>query len=312
MAKRSKSASKQSPSSKSAPRSRGGAKTSGKAAKQKAGGKRGKARRAARPKLTAATADRHELYQRAVQSADVDIPFLANLFKRTNGRKALHFREDFCGTGLLSATWVQQGKEHTAEGFDIDPEPVVWGLTHNFGELGEAAERYTVHLKDVRDPGHRRYDLRVAQNFSYCVFKTRSELLSYFRAARESLVDDGIFVIDLHGGSEATQELEEEKKCGGFTYVWDQDSYWPGTGEYRCHIHFRFPDGTQMKRAFTYDWRFWTLTELRDVLLDAGFSRVDSYFEGTDEDGESGNGEFRRGVRGENCLSWIAYLAAVR
>jgi SAM-dependent methyltransferase len=263
-------------------------------------------------RMTAATADRYDLYQRAVQSADIDIPFLSNLFKRTRGRKALHFREDFCGTGLLSATWVQQGPEHTAEGFDIDPEPVTWGLAHNFEELGEAAERYSVHFKDVREPGHRRYDLRVAQNFSYCVFKTRGELLAYFRAARESLVDDGVFVIDLHGGSEATEVMEETKRCGGFTYVWDQASYWPGTGEYRCHIHFRFPDGTQLKRAFSYDWRFWSLTELRDVMLDAGFRRVDSYFEGTDEDGESGNGVFRIGLRGENCASWIAYLAALR
>ena len=263
-------------------------------------------------RFTAATADRYDLYQRAVQSADVDIPFLANLFKRTRGRKALHFREDFCGTGLLSAAWVQQGPAHTAEGFDIDPEPVVWGLAHNFEGLGETAQRYSVHFKDVREPGHRRYDLRVAQNFSYCVLKTRRELLSYFRAARESLVDDGMFVIDLHGGSEATEVMEETKRCGGFTYVWEQASYWPGTGDYRCHIHFRFPDGTQMQRAFTYDWRFWNLTELRDVLLDAGFSRVDSYFEGTDEDGESGNGVFRVGTRGENCASWIAYLAALR
>lgn len=265
-----------------------------------------------KPRLSAATADRYDLYQRAVQSADIDIPFLANLFKRTRGRKPLHFREDFCGTGLLSATWVQQGPQHTAEGFDIDPEPVVWGLAHNFEGLGEAAQRYSVHFKDVCEPGHRRYDLRVAQNFSYCVFKTRRELLAYFRAARASLVDDGIFVIDLHGGSEATEVLEETKRCGGFTYVWDQAAYWPGTGDYRCHIHFRFPDGTEMKRAFTYDWRFWSLTELRDVLLDAGFNRVDSYFEGTDEDGESGNGVFRVGTRGENCASWIAYLAALR
>lgn len=303
MAKRSDSATKTPPRPK-ASRGKGGA-------RKRSGAKKGG--KAKQPALTAATADKHDLYQRAVQSADLDIAFLSRIFKSTRGRKALHFREDFCGTGLLSATWVQQSPEHTAEGFDIDPEPVVWGMTHNFADLGEAAERYTVHLKDVREPGHRKYDLRIAQNFSYCVFKTRRELLDYFRAARASLVDDGMFVIDLHGGSEACEEMTEERKIdGGFTYVWDQAAYWPGTGEYRCHIHFRFKDGTEMKRAFSYDWRYWGLTEVRDVLLDAGFRRVDCYFEGTDEDGESGNGEFRRGVRGENCESWVAYLAAVR
>ena len=276
----------------------------------------GKARGGSRIKrrYTAATADRYELYQKAVQSADVDIEFLARVFRATRGRKALHFREDFCGTGLLSATWIHQGPEHTAEGFDIDPEPIAWGLQHNFGpDHGGAQDeraRYTVHLKDVREPGHRQYDLRVAQNFSYCVFATREELLEYFRAARASLVEDGLFVIDLHGGNEATEEITETKRCGGFTYVWEQAAFYPGTGEYTCNIHFRFPDGTQLKNAFRYSWRMWYLTELKDVLVDAGFKQVDTYFEGTDEKGTGGDGIFRKHARGENCLSWIAYLVA--
>ena len=55
-------------------------------------------------------------------------------------------------------------------------------------------------MLDVTKP---KADLTCAMNFSYCVFKTRRELLEYFRAARASLVDDGLFVMDLHGGSEA-------------------------------------------------------------------------------------------------------------
>ena len=56
----------------------------------------------------------------------------------------------------------------------------------------------------------------------------------------------------------------------------------------------------------------WYLTELKDALLEAGFARVDSYFEGTDKKGTGGDGVFRKGLRGENCLSWIAYLVGVR
>jgi hypothetical protein len=94
--------------------------------------------------------------------------------------------------------------------------------------------------------------------------------------------------------------------------VWDQDAFWPGSGDYVCYIHFRFPDGTELRRAFSYKWRMWYLTELRDIMHDAGFERVEAYFEGTDTDGESGNGIFRRGVRGENCESWLAYLVGVK
>ncbi len=273
-------------------------------------GASGKTTRTRRPRYTARTADKYDLYQKAVQSPEDDVKFLSRVYRTLRKKRALHFREDFCGTGLLSSHWIRQGHEHTAEGFDIDPDPVSWGLAHHFDELGDAAERYTVHLKDVREPSHVQPDVRAAQNFSYCIFRTRAELLEYFRAAHADLAPDGVFVMDLHGGPESTEEMEEERSCGGFTYVWDQDRFWPGTGEYVCYIHFRFPDGTEIKRAFTYKWRLWYLTELRDILTDAGFSRVSSYFEGTDENGVDGNGVFRKGVRGENCESWIAYLAA--
>jgi len=267
---------------------------------------------ASRSRYTASTSDKYDLYQKAVQSPKTDVDWLARVFRATRERNALSFREDFCGTGLLSAHWIQRGRDCTAEGFDIDPEPVAWGLAHNFEPLGAVAQRYTVHLKDVRSPSPKPVDLRVAQNFSYCVFKTRRELMRYFRAARESLAQDGLFVIDLHGGSEATEELTETRRCGGFTYEWDQASFYPGTAEYRCYIHFSFPDGTALKRAFTYDWRMWYLTELKDALLEAGFARVDSYFEGTDKKGTGGDGVFRKGLRGENCLSWIAYLVGLK
>src|SRR6185295_19967452 len=72
-------------------------------------------------RFTAATADKYELYQLAVQSADTDVAFHRRVFKTLRGREPLHLREDFCGTGLLSSEWIQLSKRHTAEGFDIDP-----------------------------------------------------------------------------------------------------------------------------------------------------------------------------------------------
>lgn len=272
-----------------------------------------------RHRYTAATADKYDLYQKAVQSPDLDVPFFARLFRRERGRRALHLREDFCGTALLSATWIASAPDRTAEGFDLDPEPVAWGIEHNFaGEarLGSrtrvvrATPRFAAHLKDVRAPGDRAPDLRIAFNFSYWVFLARRDLLEYFRAAHASLARDGVFAIDLYGGPDATEEMEETRRCGGFTYVWDQAKYWPGTGEYLSRIHFRFPDGTSLQ-PFTYRWRFWFLTELVDALAEAGFRRVDRYFEGTDDKGE-GDGNFRKGLRGENCAAWLAYLVAFK
>ncbi len=270
-------------------------------------------KRKVRSRFSAKTADRHILYQLAVQSPEDDLDFLARLYKRLQGRTALRLREDFCGTALLCATWVKRSSKHVAEGFDLDPDTLAWGTVHNLEPLGQAASRVTLHMKDVRAASHVAPDIRIAQNFSYSIFKRRDELLEYFKAARKSLAKHGIFAIDIYGGYEATAEMEETRRVeGGFTYVWDQARYLPGTGDYRCHIHFRFRDGTEMKKAFTYDWRFWSMPEIKDLLREAGFRHVDSFFEQSDDD-DDGNGVFVRddsGKTAEDCAGWIAYVIA--
>lgn len=263
---------------------------------------------------TAKTADKYELYQLSVQSAENDVQFLLETYEAERGKAPKHFREDFCGTCLLTVNWVKLGGDKTAEAYDIDPEPLEWGKKHNLPELGEDIVRAKQFLKDARDPSEKKPDVRCAQNFSYWVFKTRPEMLEYFKGAYEDLADDGVFIVDLHGGPESIKELEEETEMDdkSFTYVWDQDSINPITSEAKLHIHFRFPDGSEMTDAFTYEWRLWGLTELKELLEDAGFKQVDCYWEGTDEDGESGNGIYEKETVGEACESYVAYLVALK
>lgn len=268
------------------------------------------------PKYSARTADKYELYQLAVQSPENDVEFLSKVFRKLTGRTAKHFREDFCGTALLSTEWVKQGREHTAEAFDLDPEPLAWGWARNVTTLGIDADRVVLHQKDVRAKGNKPADLRVAQNFSYCTFKERATLLDYFKRVRSELAPGGLFAIDLYGGFESIEEMEEERKIEeGFTYVWDQAEYLPGSGQYTCYIHFRFRDGTEMKRAFTYEWRYWTMPEIKDIMREAGFSNVQSWFEQSNDDEGTGNGVYKLDETGRtcrNCAGWVAYLLAQR
>ena len=265
-------------------------------------------------KRTAATADKYELYQLAVQSAPEDIEFMVQTYQAMRGKQAQHFREDFCGTCLLSASWVAQGQDYTAEAYDIDPEPLAWGARENLLPLGSVGERVIQFEVDARTPSQVAPDIRCAQNFSYWVFNTRAMMLDYFAGARRDLADDGIFIIDLHGGPDGIRAMEHETQLEdqGFSYLWDQDEIHPITSEATLHIHFRFDDGSEMRDAFTYRWRLWGLTELREILNDAGFSRVDCYWEGTAEDGESGNGIFEINEQGEACDSFVAYLVALK
>jgi SAM-dependent methyltransferase len=286
-------------------------------AKDKTSSRRDSKARIPKKRYSARTADKYELYQLSVQSPENDIEFLSKLFKKLRGREARHFREDFCGTAALCAHWVQRGPSYSAEGFDLDPEPLAWGKRNNLAQLGEVAERVKLHRADVRARGDRPADLRVAQNFSYCIFKERDTLIDYFRRVRRELAPGGMFAIDLYGGTQATEEMEEPRKIEeGFTYVWDQYRYLPGTGDYTCFIHFRFRDGTKLERAFEYHWRYWTMPELKELLHEAGFATVQSYFEQTsDDDDGGGNGEYKLDPTGkscENCAGWIAYIIALK
>lgn len=296
---------------------------SAKKSKDKADGKpkskkerKGSDKKKRKPKpapLTAKTADKHVLYQYAVQSPEEDVRFLTRVYKKKRGRLPQHFREDFCGTGLLSGHWAKRGAQYSAEGFDICPDTVGWGIDNVFAPLGDTAERVTLHIKDVREPSQRKPDVRAAQNFSYFVFKQRAELLEYARAAYADLAEDGVFVMDIYGGPDSMMEVREEREIEeGFTYVWDQAEYWPATGDYRAHIHFEFKDGTKLKRAFSYDWRLWGITEVQDLLREAGFPEVETFWEGTAKDGESGNGVYRRSRKGENCEAWVTYVVAYK
>lgn len=270
--------------------------------------------------LTAETADKYALYQAAVQSPDADVDFLIDTYKRLrNNKEPRHLREDFCGTGYLLAEWLRRNKKNTGEGFDNDPEPIEWGLAHNFNDVKHAQGRVDLHLGDVREPSERKPDIRTAPNFSWMIFTERQVLLEYFKAAHADLADKGLFVLDIYGGPEAFEELEEEREIEdeSFTYVWDQASYEPASGRYRCKIHFRFEDGSEIRDMFDYHWRLWFLPEVVDILREAGFSDVQSWWEGTEEEDEDSDEEFLEGDGvfepsdvGENCPAWVTYIVA--
>lgn len=254
--------------------------------------------------------DIHELYEESVQNVEHEVEFLQETFERLRGRKAHSFREDFCGTASAACEWTKQGKEYTAIGVDIDPEVLAWGRRNRLGRLPEAdRDRVTLIESDVLEVETPPVDILVAFNFSYWILETRELMRSYFERAHAALVDDGVLFLDAFGGSEAHEETKEKTKFDDFTYVWHQAEFHPVTHHMRCHIDFRFKDGSKLKKAFTYEWRLWSLPELRELLLEAGFKNPTVYWEGEDEDGE-GNGIFTPDEKGEADLAWIAYIVA--
>lgn len=265
--------------------------------------------------------DLHYFYEASVQGVDWDIDFAARVFKTKRKRRALDLREDFCGTAKLACEWVSRSSKCRAWGVDIDPATLDWGEQHNLSSLPKKAGPVELICGDVMTAKTPPVDLVVALNFSYCIFKTREVLRAYFERVRSSLKKDGLFVMDLYGGTEAVEAKLEPRDVDGFTakdgtkvptfeYIWDQDVYNVIDHHVVNYIHFKVPGYGKIDKAFTYDWRLWTLPEIQELLIEAGFQSAEVYLHGWNKEGESDE-TYRRRKYYENSLGWVAYIVGI-
>jgi len=264
--------------------------------------------------------DRHALYEVAVQGVEWDLDFLERAWRRRNpGREPRRFREDFCSTAALAAEWVRRGPDREAWAVDLDPEPLAWARAHRLPSLRAAGERVHLVRSDVRHVQKPAVDVACALNFSWWVFHERAQLLRYLAAARAGLARGGILVLNLYGGGRAEGTLVERTRKRAengpdgrmlppFTYVWEHASFNAVDRRLVAHIHFELPNGRRMRRAFTYDWRMYTLPEVRDAALAAGFRDCEVWSEGWNAKRRQGNGTLYERVRLDNEDTWIAYV----
>lgn len=265
--------------------------------------------------------DKHHLYECSVQSVEADLDFAEKVYRKRHGKTFRRLREDFCGTAALACSWIARRKKNEAIGVDLDGPTLAWARSHNVKKIGDAAERLTLIQDDVCRVTRPKVQVTMALNFSYWIFCTRKEMLRYFKAAYAGLEKDGILVLDLFGGSEAMVQTEEEReveadtcfdgtRVGKFIYSWDQAKFNPINNDFVCHIHFRLKDGTRLKKAFSYTWRFWTLPELREILTEAGFKTLDVYTDDWDDEIDDTNGIYKRRRWFDNDGVWVGYLVA--
>lgn len=256
--------------------------------------------------------DKYNLYINSVQSPDADVLFLRDTYKELKGQLPETLCEDFCGTFSISCEWVKLNENFKAVGVDLDPEPIEYGKTHYLSKLNdEQKSRVEIIHENVLSPELPKVDMIAACNFSYFIFKERKLMKEYFTSAYNRLKKDGLFAMDIFGGSQCYEPNEEETEHedSGFSYFWDQDSFDPVTNHAQFYIHFKRKGEKKREQVFSYDWRMWSIPELRDILDEVGFKNVHVYWEGSDEDGD-GNGEFTRVTEGEACEGWVAYIVA--
>jgi len=268
--------------------------------------------------------DIHWLYEAAVQNVDTDLDFAKRVYAKHWKRRPLTIREDFCGTAKLACHWVAGNNQHEAWGVDLHQPTLDWGVKYNAIELSDE-QRNRLHLLcgDVLETCTPKVDMALALNFSFCVFKQRNTLRNYFKAVAKSLNNEGAFVMYIYGGTESvTVKCDDVREIPGvttpdgikipnFEYIWDQAEYNPINHDTTCHIHFKVPGYGRIEKAFTYKWRLWTLAELQEILIEAGFSKAETYLHDFNEDGESDE-TFRLRKTYENCQGWIAYVVGIK
>ncbi len=266
------------------------------------------------PKLTSPSIDKYALYRAAVQHPEHDVELYQSFFRKLRGRRALSLREDFCGTFSLACSWVRSGPKQTALVLDLDPEPLDYGRTHYQSQLDEEQrKRLRVLRRDVMSVT-RPVDLIVAGNFSFNIFKDRPTLVRYFRHCARSLKrGEGVLALDVAGGQGMLEKGVDRRTVrapgiGRFVYEWETLGFDPITHNSRYAIHFKLKNGRKLRNAFTYDWRHWSIPEIRDAMAEAGFKKSAVFWDVSRDD------RYERLVlkeRTEDIHTFVAYVAGM-
>lgn len=219
--------------------------------------------------------DRFHLYELCAQAPERDVGLLAAIH-RAGGAEPRILGEDFCGTAALSAAWARVGPKRRAVAVDHDAPTLARAHRHPRVRLVQS------DVRAVREP----CDLIAVLNFSIGEFRNRPDLVAYLRHARSRMPASGCFICDIYGGVDAfatgvVRQRFNDPAGRSITYLWEQRTADPFTGMVCNAMHFRIRHaGRELARfddAFVYDWRLWSVPELRDAMLDAGFAATQVY-----------------------------------
>lgn len=266
---------------------------------------------------------RYALYEQSVQDAPEQVRIFERFYREQVGGDPKVLREDFAGTFWISCEWIRAGDKREALAIDLSEPPLNYGRKNHLHALDASQKRrLRILQQDVREPVEAKADVAAACNFSFYCLKQRTDLVKYLRSVHGSLKPSGIAIFEMVGGpgfirvpekETRTYKYESGKKKGQkwFTYRWMQKSFDPVTRNGLYSIDFHMATGERYRDAFVYDWRVWTIPELRDCLSDAGFKRSVVYWE-HDEPDESGEVYFpvERGMDDDD--TWLCYVVAQR
>ncbi|KAJ1937152.1 hypothetical protein EC988_007976, partial [Linderina pennispora] len=288
-------------------------------------------------------ADKHQLYQQAVQKPRKEVRNLDTIYRKLctqhldhatkklsanqspgessdsglddplhgHRRHALTMREDFCGTAVLCAEWVRTNSspERCAYGVDIDKNVIDYAMEHTVGGVGHYESSLGSRIKLVcadvmavkgsesaSEELHRvslpRVDIIASLNYAMCYFHQRQDLIRYLKHSLKNLNDFGLLFCDIFGGVEATKSgISNIRDLGSFKYYFHQHSYDLMNNTIRFSLGFKMRDGSVLKNCFSYEFRVYTVSDLKEAMLEAGFDDVSVWISPRTRDGDEESDE---------------------
>jgi hypothetical protein len=286
------------------------------------------------------TPDKFELYRLAVQHPQAEVAFLLKAYahyvrRRRAAPRPTRLREDFAGTAAIAACWVALDADHRALAVELHGPTLRRARAYTAAVLGPHGYTANLHLvqadaRTFRPPAAPRVDLTVALNFSTFIYHTATDLRAYLVGARAGLRPGGLLVLDAYGGPGAMRPGTQRRRidparasdltaadpgapvAAPFDYIWEQRSYDSVTAHVDCRIHFRCASGRWTRNAFRYSWRLWTLPELTELMLQAGFTRAEVWCDTYDARLRRGDGNYRVVRHMPAREDFVAYVVGLR
>lgn len=232
--------------------------------------------------------DRHELYELMVQSPGHAVALL----RAIHGGDPRVLGEDFSGSAAVSREWVRAVRDGKAIAVDHDRRVLAWA------GRSRAIRKIVGDVRTATKVSRDRADVIFVGNFSIGELHEHGELVAYLRHAKARLKRGGVFVCDTYGGESAfrlgsvrrERVLENGRRV---LYTWEQREADPLTGRVINALHFRVLRGREVEvdlpDAFVYDWRLWSVPELRDAMTEAGLDETGVYGQLPDAVDSDGN-----------------------
>lgn len=234
-----------------------------------------------------------ELYQRSVQNAKKESEFFRKTYRLIYNKVAEKFREDFCGTGLLSCEWVKGNVMNTAVGLDIDQETLDWGIENNVNNLCSGSDRVKLLNQNVLDEFDitQKFEIICSLNYSHFLLPQRKMILKYFTNMVKNLDQKGIFILDFYGGSHIYRDhkYQHNKSSNFYEFSGNQMNIISNTS--KCSLNYKIKKN-KYKPMFSFNFRIYSIIELREALEEVGLNKFKLYIKEINDDDEDDYAEY--------------------